>query len=98
MMRWINAKRARTARVPLQMALIVCSFFAVAKAADPSPPVPSPDGGFIREWLVLGPFPSDDLGTDFLAEYGGEANARPQEGDVVAVRDGRKLVWKRYRS
>jgi len=61
-------------------------------------PVQVLDGGFVREWPVLGPFPSDDLGTDFLAESGGEANVRPQEGVAVAGRNGRKLVWKRYRS
>ena len=94
----IRAKLERTARVLLLLALIFCRLLWVARAADESVPVHPLDGGFIREWVVLGPFPSEDLGTDFLAEYGGEANVRPQEGDAVAVRDGRKLVWKRYRS
>ena len=54
------------------------------------------DGEYIREWLILGPFFPNDLDTDFLADAGGEMSVQPQEGDVVATDDGRRLTWKRY--
>jgi ligand-binding sensor domain-containing protein/two-component sensor histidine kinase len=56
------------------------------------------DGSFVREWLVLGPFPSGDLETDFLESVGGEANVRPREGDTFTTKDGKQLVWTRLRS
>jgi len=56
------------------------------------------DGSFVRDWLVLGPFPSRDLNTDLLADVGGEANIRPQEGDSVTTKEGKKLTWTRLRS
>ena len=34
-------------------------------------------GQFIKEWLVLGPFQSEDLEADFLAPVGGETAIRP---------------------
>ena len=37
------------------------------------------DGGYIREWLVLGPFFPDDLDIDFLIDSGGEADLRPEK-------------------
>ena len=56
------------------------------------------DGSFIRDWLVLGPFPSRDLEIDFLRDVGGELNVRPKEGDTVRTREGSVLVWTRLRS
>ncbi|MHB8520051.1 MAG: two-component regulator propeller domain-containing protein [Limisphaerales bacterium] len=70
----------------------------LAQAAGNPAPVHDVDGSFIREWLVLGPFPSKDLETDFLADAGGEANVRPKEGDTVRTKDGKQLVWTRLRS
>ena len=35
------------------------------------------DGEYIKEWLVLGPIPSEDFNTDFLTDVGGEANINP---------------------
>lgn len=61
-------------------------------------PVHKIDGSMIREWLVLGPFPSQVVEPDFLAEAGGEAAARPKEGDTVTAKDGTPRVWKRLRS
>ena len=86
--------------LPALLLLIFSSRCGIVLAAESNQgaPVQDLDGGFVRQWLVLGPFPADDLGTDFLAPNGGEANVRPQEGDSVTARDGRKLVWKRYRS
>ncbi len=43
------------------------------------------EGGYIKEWLLLGPFSPDDLDIDFLADMGGEANINPGEGDTVAI-------------
>jgi signal transduction histidine kinase/CheY-like chemotaxis protein/ligand-binding sensor domain-containing protein len=72
---------------------------ATAQTADrPTAPVHNVDGSFVREWLVLGPFPGRDIETDFLATAGGEANVRPKEGDTVTTKDGRQLVWTRLRS
>lgn len=56
------------------------------------------DGEYIREWLILGPFFSDDMDNDFLADEGGEANIHPQEGDTITAPDGKILTWKRYKS
>ena len=64
--------------------------------AQASAPVHHVDGSFVKEWLVLGPFPSADLGTDFLAEVGGEAEVAPREGDRVVTEAGDSLVWRRY--
>jgi outer membrane protein assembly factor BamB len=36
--------------------------------------------GFVTNWLILGPFPSQSLGTDFLAGIGGEAAAQLTPG------------------
>ena len=66
---------------------------SAVQAQVPSHPV---DGSFIKEWLVLGPFPSADLGTDFLAEVGGEAGVAPRDGDSLITADGDTLVWRRY--
>jgi len=56
------------------------------------------DGEYITEWLVLGSFFPDDLGTDFLADAGGESNIESKEGDTVTTVDGIPLTWKRYKS
>jgi signal transduction histidine kinase/ligand-binding sensor domain-containing protein len=66
--------------------------------ADSSAPVHGVDGSFLREWLVLGPFPSKEMNIDFLAQAGGEANVRPKEGDSITASDGRRLTWTRLRS
>jgi signal transduction histidine kinase/streptogramin lyase len=70
----------------------------LAPAADRAAPVHSVDGSFVREWLVLGPFPARDMEPDFLANVGGEANVRPKEGDTVTRSDGTPLTWTRLRS
>jgi hypothetical protein len=53
---------------------------------------------YIREWLILGPFLSGDLWTDFLAHTGGEANIKSNEGDTVTTADGKVLSWNRHSS
>ncbi len=69
-----------------------------AQPAESAAPVHNVDGSFVREWLVLGPFPSENLNLDFLVEAGGEANIRPKEGDTLTTSDGTRLVWTRLRS
>ncbi|MBC8232776.1 SpoIIE family protein phosphatase [bacterium] len=54
------------------------------------------DREYIKEWLVLGPFFSADLETDFPADVGGEANIPPKEGDIVTTTEETTLAWKRY--
>lgn len=64
---------------------------------------------FVREWLICGAFPSpwpagQDSGThpgpghatDFLKAAGGEAVARPTEGQTVTRPDGSAARWRRY--
>lgn len=69
-----------------------------APAAEDTVPAHNVDGSFVREWLVLGPFPSRNMETDHLADVGGEANVRPKEGDAVTRKDGTILRWTRFRS
>ena len=61
-------------------------------------PTHSADGGFIKDWLVLGPFPAQDLQQDFLADAGGENMVRPEEGISVTAKDGSRRTWQRFRS
>jgi len=70
----------------------------IAEENDMKSPIHTIDGEYIKEWLVLGPFFPADLETDFLADVGGEENLQPQEGDIVAIADGRTLTWRRYKS
>ncbi|MEW6303257.1 MAG: response regulator [Verrucomicrobiota bacterium] len=76
----------------------MASRLALAQTADHSVPVHHVDGSYVRDWLVLGPFPGRDLEIDFLSDAGGEAQVRPKEGDTVRTKDGRRLVWTRLRS
>ena len=56
------------------------------------------DGTYMRKWLILGPFFPQDLEHDFLADYGGETNIRPEAGDIVETKDGHQLTWTSYES
>lgn len=78
--------------------LVLATGFREAHGAEPGAPVHPVDGSYVREWLVLGPFASDDLSEDFLAAAGGEAAIRPKDGDIVKTSNGSELVWRRYRS
>jgi signal transduction histidine kinase/ligand-binding sensor domain-containing protein len=71
---------------------------AAAEKIHREAPAHAVDGSFVREWLVLGPFPSKDLEFDFLGEAGGEASVSPKEGDTVTRSDGTQLRWTRLRS
>lgn len=51
---------------------------------------------FLQTWLILGSIPSaglGDLDKDFLGEYGGEADFRPTDGQVMKI-SGFELKWK----
>jgi pimeloyl-ACP methyl ester carboxylesterase len=50
---------------------------------------------FLQDWLVLGSIPISGIGDidkDFLAEYNGEANIHPVEGQAVKI-SGTELKW-----
>ena len=79
-------------------ALILAGLPITVLPANNVAPVHDVDGSFVREWLVLGPFPSKDIEADFLADVGGESNVEPKEGDVVTRNDGTRLTWTRFRS
>ena len=72
------------------------SLHYIAKENDIKSPTHAIDGGYIREWLVLGPFFPQDLNTDFLADVGGEASIQPQEGDTLPTTEGTSLTWRCY--
>jgi len=78
--------------------MLGCILAGGLATAQEGAPVHEIDGSFIREWLVLGPFPAKDIEPDFLSDVGGEANIRPKEGDIVTRKDGKELVWMRLRS
>lgn len=83
------------------LATLVVALAGRPVSAQPSEnraPVHDVDGSFVREWLVLGPFPAKGLEMDFLAGAGGESNVRPKEGDTVTRSDGTRLTWSRLRA
>jgi pimeloyl-ACP methyl ester carboxylesterase len=50
---------------------------------------------FLQDWLILGSIPISgvgDIDKDFLAEYGGEANVRPAEGQAIKI-GGSEMKW-----
>ena len=59
---------------------------------------PDEDVDYLKDWLVLGPFPSADLEFDFLTDIGGEQNLNPKAGQQVKAQDGQVLTWRSYRS
>ena len=56
------------------------------------------DVDYLKDWLILGPFPSADLEFDFLTDIGGERNLNPKVGQQVKAQDGQVLTWKSYQS
>ena len=58
-------------------------------------------GGFIRDWLIVGGFPIQDgkgYDVDFLTEHQGELHIKPVEGMTHTLPDGSTIVWKPYHS
>ncbi len=60
-------------------------------------PTFSVDGTYIREWLILGPLPSNDMDVDFLTPAGSEEHISPKAGDTI-VTSGASLTWQRYQT
>ena len=50
------------------------------------------DEAFLRQWLVAGPFPAT-LGADCLSGQGGEAAARPSDGQELKGADATSVRW-----
>jgi hypothetical protein len=73
------AERTEKAQL-LWLALWLWPWLLSCPAAEPAVPVHLLDGTFVRQWLVLGPFPSEQLDTDFLAASAVEAAVQPREG------------------
>ena len=85
---------------PVQKCSVIvffCLYIATAHAQD-NVPTHLVDGTFIKEWLVLGPFFSEDLETDFLASANGEISVNPKPGDTVTTAKGEILTWTVYHS
>lgn len=82
----------------IELAFLLAGGAIPMPAAENVAPVHKVDGSFVRDWLVLGPFPSRDFESDFLIGAGGEANIRPIDGDTVVRSDGTQLAWTRLHS
>jgi signal transduction histidine kinase/ligand-binding sensor domain-containing protein/CheY-like chemotaxis protein len=93
-----NSTTGAWSRLLLVLLFVLAGGIRTTQSAEGPGPIHTVDGSFVKEWLVLGPFASDDLGQDYLASAGGEAGIHPKEGDKVMTRDGRELTWKRHRS
>jgi hypothetical protein len=75
-------------------------FFSVVASvayAQDDIPTHTVDGAYIKEWLVIGPFPRA-LEADFLAAAGSETNIRPREGMELTAPNGAVYTWKRHSS
>ena len=73
------------------------SLLVTVASARTTVPTHIVDDEYIKEWLVLGPFPKE-LDTDFLQAYGGEVNTKPYKGMEIVAPNGGTLTWKRYQS
>ncbi len=80
--------------------LVFCFRSAQGVSAQESAAVPVHPVGdaYVRDWLVLGPFPSEDRDTDFLANAGGEGSVHPTEGGSVELPGGTRGVWQGLRT
>ena len=91
--------------------LFLISTAAVGAAAQQTPTYHTDTSdGFIRDWLLIGPFPLTEVDkdypkdahapgfeTDFLAAHSGEATPSPADGTTVTVGDYTR-TWFRHRS
>lgn len=85
-----NTSRGRMLKVFLAEAVLVL-LFALPGASNTLPALP--DGGYLTDWLVAGPF-DGTASAGALLEAAGGANAAPREGDPAA---GGIRKWTRYR-
>ena len=86
-------KLANTNSLVLLIALLFLMMLTEIHSQQNSP-INLINGNYIREWLLLGPFYSNDLEKDFLESAGGEANVNPNEGDIFITSKGDTLKWK----
>ncbi len=97
--RGVVGNAIRTSAVVATLLALLLSFDArLARAADRPTAVNLVDGSYARDWLLLGPFATDQLEKDYLAVTGGEKSARPREGDPIVGPDGKPLAWLKYKS
>ena len=66
--------------------------------AEGTVPVSEVQGGFIRDWLILGPFPGSAPNMDLVSKTESEAQIRPTEGATFQLEDGTQLTWNRFTS
>ncbi|MFP6721578.1 MAG: hypothetical protein VCF25_15115 [Candidatus Poribacteria bacterium] len=67
---------------------ILCLFIVCHSTAQ----VNQVDGGFIKDWLILGPFSGNNIDQDYLESVGGEANADPKIGNTAKTTDDKSKL------
>ena len=67
---------------------ILCLFIVCHSTAQ----VNQVDGGFIKDWLILGPFSGNNIDQDYLESGGGEANANPEIGNTAKTTDDKSKL------
>ncbi|HIA64766.1 TPA: hypothetical protein EYN98_01600 [Candidatus Poribacteria bacterium] len=67
---------------------ILCLFIVCHSTAQ----VNQVDGGFIKDWLILGPFSGNNIDQDYLESVGGEANADPEIGNTAKTTDDKSKL------
>ena len=51
--------------------------------------------GYIKDWLVIGPFFPDDTEADSMLSLMANKNVKPRKGDTFSSKNGKTLEWKR---
>ena len=72
----------------LILILALCLFVVCHSTAQ----VNQVDGGFIKDWLILGPFSGNNIDQDYLESVGGEANANPEIGNAAKTTDDKSKL------
>ena len=67
---------------------ILCLFIVCHSTAQ----VNQVDGGFIKDWLILGPFSGNNIDQDYLESVGGEANDNPEIGNTAKTTDDKSKL------
>ncbi|HEX9652842.1 MAG TPA: prolyl oligopeptidase family serine peptidase [bacterium] len=90
------------AMILLFLVLVSASVFGQTALKDEMRlPWAQTQGGFLREWLIVGGFPNPNgagYDTDLLLEHEGEQGIRPIAGMTHKLPDGTALAWKSYHS
>ena len=72
----------------LILILALCLFVVCHSTAQ----VNQIDGGFIKDWLILGLFSGRNIDQDYLESVGGEANANPEIGNTAKTTDDKSKL------